>query len=51
MKTKKMKTTILMVITLFTISCSKEDSSSSTDISTSGGTTINTTAKLDNMQN
>ena len=41
-----MKTTILMVITLFTISCSKEDSSSSTDISTSGGTTINTTAKF-----
>jgi hypothetical protein len=46
MKTKIFKATILALVTIFAISCSKDDSSSSTDTNTSGGTTINTNAKF-----
>ena len=46
MKTNFLKATILALVTIFTISCSKDDSSSSTETSTSGGTTINTNAKF-----
>ena len=45
MKVKSLKTAILTLITIFTISCSKDDSSSSTD--TGGTTTVtNTWVKL-----
>ncbi|WP_395043552.1 hypothetical protein [Flavobacterium sp.] len=46
MKTNFFKVSILALVTIFTISCSKDDSSSSTDTNTSGGTTINTNAKF-----
>jgi hypothetical protein len=46
MKTNFFKTTILLLITIFTISCSKDDDSSTSDTNTSGGTTINTWAKF-----
>ena len=46
MKTKKFKATILALVAILTISCSKDESSSSTDTNTSGGTTINTNAKF-----
>ena len=46
MKTNFFKATILVLVTILTISCSKDDNSSSTDTSTSGGTTINTNAKF-----
>ena len=46
MKTKIFKVTILALVTILTISCSKDSSSSSTDTNTSGGTTINTNAKF-----
>ena len=46
MKTNFFKVTILVLVTIFTISCSKDDDSSSTDTSTSGGTTITTWAKF-----
>jgi hypothetical protein len=46
MKTKIFKATILVLVTIFTISCSKDESSSSTDTTTGGGTTINTNAKF-----
>jgi len=46
MKTNFFKATILALVTIFTISCSKDDSSSTTDTNTSGGTTINTWAKF-----
>lgn len=46
MKTKILKATILVLVTFFTISCSKDDNSSSTDTTTGGGTTINTNAKF-----
>ena len=46
MKTNFFKATILALVTIFTISCSKDDDSSTTDTSTSGGTTVSTWAKF-----
>lgn len=46
MKTNFLKASILALVTIFTISCSKDDSSSSTDTNTSGGTTISTWVKF-----
>jgi hypothetical protein len=46
MKPNFIKATILALVTIFTISCSKDDSSSTTDTNTGGGTTINTWAKF-----
>ncbi len=46
MKTNFFKVTILAFVTIFTISCSKDDNSSTATTETSGGTTINTNAKF-----
>ena len=46
MKTKFLKATVLVLVTIFTISCSKNDNSSSTTTTTTGGTTISTWAKF-----
>lgn len=46
MKSNLFKTSILALIAIFTISCSKDSSSSTTDTQVSGGTTINTWAKF-----
>ncbi|ELV7526167.1 hypothetical protein QMU91_002392 [Flavobacterium psychrophilum] len=46
MKSIFLKATILAFVTIFTISCSKDDSSSTTETNTSGGTTISTWAKF-----
>lgn len=46
MKTFFFKLTIFILITIFTVSCSKDDDSNSTDSNTSGGTTVTTWAKF-----
>lgn len=46
MKTNFFKATILVLVSIFTMSCSKDESSSTTDTTTSGGTTVNTSANF-----
>ncbi len=46
MKSNFLKVSILALVTIFTISCSKDESLSTTETNTSIGTTVNTWAKF-----